>query len=46
MHEAGKVLNLTHSMKRAAQWIRFACRNQDDDYEVEPDFEVWEVEWH
>lgn len=46
MDEAGKVLNLTHSMKRAAQWIRFACRNQDDDYEVEPDFEDWEVESH
>jgi hypothetical protein len=44
MDESGKVLNLTHSMKRAAQWIRFACRKENDDYVVEPDFEDWEVE--
>ncbi len=44
MDEYGKVLNLTHSMKRAAQWIRFACREENDDYVVKPDFEDWEVE--
>jgi len=31
-------------MKRAAQWIRFVCRTENDTYEVEPKFEDWEVE--
>ena len=44
MDENGMVLNLTHSMTRAAQWIRFACREKGDDYKVEPDFQGWEVE--
>lgn len=44
MDEYGKVLNLTHSMKRAAQWIRFVCREENDTYQVEPEFEDWEVE--
>ena len=44
MDESGKVLNLTHSMKRAAQWIRLVCREKDDTYQVEPEFEDWEVE--
>ncbi|MBW7674220.1 DUF7677 family protein [Chryseobacterium chendengshani] len=46
MDESGKVLNLTHSMKRAAQWIRFVCREKNDTYQVEPEFEDWEVELH
>jgi len=44
MDEKGKVINLTHSMKRAAQWIRFVCREENDNYKVEPEFENWEVE--
>jgi hypothetical protein len=44
--EKGKVLNLTHSMRRAAQWIRFVCRHEGDKYIVEPEFEDWEVELH
>ena len=46
MDESGKVLNLTHSMKRTAQWIRFVCREENDTYQVEPEFEDWEVELH
>ncbi len=42
MDKNGNVLNLTHSMKRAAQWIRLVCKNDDDDYDV--DFEEWELE--
>jgi hypothetical protein len=44
MDENGKVLNLTYSMKRAAQWIRFVCRTENDTYEVKPEFEDWEIE--
>ena len=44
MDEDGKVLNLTHSMKRAAQWIRLVCRESHEEYIVEPAFEDWEVE--
>ncbi|MNL28858.1 hypothetical protein D3C87_1505220 [compost metagenome] len=44
MDESGKVLNFNHAMKRAAQWIRFVCREKDDTYQVEPEFENWEVE--
>ncbi|MEZ4853110.1 hypothetical protein [Flavobacterium sp.] len=44
MDENGKVLNQIHAMKRAAQWIRFVCRSENDDYEVEPEFEDWETE--
>ena len=46
MDEKGKVINLTYSMKRAAQWIRFVCRAENDNYEVQPEFEDWEVELH
>ncbi len=46
MDGEGKVLNQAHAMKRAAQWIRFACRDSDEEYEVKPDFEDWEVELH
>ena len=46
MDEKGKVINLTYSMKRAAQWIRFVCRTESDNYEVQPEFEDWEVELH
>lgn len=44
MDENGKVLNQTHAMRRAAQWIRFVCRGENDDYVVEPKFEDWETE--
>lgn len=43
MDEHGKVLNRTHAMKRAAQWIRFVCREKNDDYRVDPEFEDWET---
>lgn len=43
MDKNGKVLNQTHSMKRAAQWIRLVCRNKDEEYKVEPKFEDWET---
>ncbi|WP_242693418.1 DUF7677 family protein [Sabulibacter ruber] len=46
MDEDGRVLNQAHAMKRAAQWIRFACRSGEDGYRVEPGFEDWEVELH
>jgi len=46
MDESGKVLNLTHSMKRADQWIWLVCREENDTYKVEPEFEEWEVELH
>ena len=46
MDENGIVLNMTHSMKRAAQWIRMVCREKGEDYKVEPDFENLEVELH
>lgn len=46
MDENGKVLNLTHCMKRAAQWIRLVCREHGEEYKVEPEFEDWEVELH
>ena len=44
MDESGKVLNLTYSMRRAAQSIRFICRDENDSYQVEPEFEDWEEE--
>lgn len=44
MDEKGNVINLTHSMKRAAQWIRFVCRAENDSYKVHPEFEEWEIE--
>ncbi len=40
----GKVLNQTHAMTRAAQWIRFVCKSKNDAYKVEPAFEDWELE--
>lgn len=43
MDNSGKVLNQTHAMKRAAQWIRLVCREENDEYKVEPDFEDWET---
>ncbi|MEZ5043311.1 MAG: hypothetical protein R2828_25670 [Saprospiraceae bacterium] len=43
MDENGKVLNQTHSMKRAAQWIRMVCRDKEEEYKVEPEFEDWET---
>jgi len=46
MDESGKVLNLAHSMKRAAQWIRLVCKEKDDLYIVDPEFEDWELELH
>ena len=46
MDENGKVLNQTHAMKRSAQWIRLVCREEGDDYQVEPEFEDWEIELH
>ena len=39
----GKVLNLTHAMKRAAQWIRLVCSEEGSQYKVAPDFEDWET---
>jgi hypothetical protein len=44
MDDQGKVLNDTHAMKRAAQWIRLVCRNQGE--KVKPEFEDWEVYLH
>lgn len=44
MDESGKVLNLTYSMRRAAQLIRFVCIDENDNYQVEPEFEDWEEE--
>ncbi len=43
MDEKGKVLNQTQAMKRAAQWIRLACREENEEYIVEPEFEDWVV---
>jgi len=43
MDEHGKVLNQTHAMKRAAQWIRMVCREENEEYKVEPEFEDWET---
>lgn len=39
----GKVLNQTHAMKRAAQWIRLVCGEEGNEYKVDPDFEDWET---
>ena len=41
MDEAGTVLNHTHAMKRAAQYIRLVC--DTGEYKVEPPFEEWET---
>lgn len=46
MDSHGTVLNDTHAMMRAAQWIRFVCRNDGEDYEVKPAFEDWETYLH
>lgn len=46
MDNQGKVLNDTHAMKRAAQWIRLVCRNEGENYEVKPEFEDWETYLH
>lgn len=46
MGENGKVLNFTHAMKRSAQWIRLVCREEGEDYKVEPKFEDWETALH
>lgn len=43
LDDQGKVLNEAHAMKRAAQWIRLVCRNEDENYDVIPDFEDWET---
>tara|TARA_R110000868_G_scaffold385705_1_gene653709 strand:- start:21404 stop:21544 length:141 start_codon:yes stop_codon:yes gene_type:complete len=43
MDEHGKVLNQTYAMKRAAQWIRMVCREENEEYKVEPEFEDWET---
>jgi len=39
--EEGTVINQSHCMKRAAQYIRSVC---DPTYAVSPEFEEWEVE--
>jgi hypothetical protein len=46
MDNSGKVLNRTHAMKRASQWIRLVCREKNEDYKVEPEFEDWETYLH
>jgi len=46
MDESGKVLNQAHAMKRAAQWIRLVCREENEEYIVEPEFEDWETYLH
>lgn len=47
MDNNGKVLNQEHAMKRAAQWIRFACRKEGEEvYKVESFFEEWEWYLH
>ena len=46
MDEDGNVLNHTHAMTRAAQWIRVACDDSEVPYKVEPEFEDWELELH
>ncbi len=43
MNDEGEVLNQTHAMKRAAQWIRLVCREAENEYKVEPEFEDWET---
>jgi hypothetical protein len=43
MNDNGKVLNQMHAMKRAAQWIRLVCREENEEYKVEPEFEDWET---
>ena len=40
----GIVLNNTYAMKRASQWIRLVCRNKGEEFNVEPEFEDWELE--
>ena len=37
----GKLLNKSHALKRASQYIRSVC---DSEYDVFPDFEDWETE--
>ena len=44
MDEEGVVVNHSHAMKRAAQFIREACPIDGEEYVVEPEFEDWEVE--
>ena len=41
--EKGKVTNLKHAEKRAADYLRSYC---DPTFRVEPPFENWEVELH
>jgi len=43
MDNQGKVINASHAMKRAAQWIRLVCREDGEDYKVTPEFEEWET---
>lgn len=43
MDERGKVINNMYAMKRAAQWIRYACRQVGDGYAVDPELEDWET---
>lgn len=44
MDKQGNVLNQTHSMRRAAQYIRQVCGH--DNYQVVPRFEDWETYLH
>lgn len=46
MDANGKVLNQTHAMRRAAQWIRLVCRKEGENYQVTPEFEDWETFLH
>jgi len=43
MDENGKVLNNMYAMKRAAQWIYYACGEANGTYMVKPEFEDWET---
>lgn len=46
MDEHGIVLNQSHAMTRAAQWISLVCRKEGGDYPVIPEFEDWETDLH
>lgn len=39
----GKVLNNMYAMKRAAQWICYACGEVNGRYTAKPEFEDWET---
>jgi hypothetical protein len=43
--EKGIVINHSHCMMRAAQWIKLVCVGESN-YQVDPEFEDWETYLH